>query len=123
MSASQPIPAHVIDEATDWLVLLHSGEVTELQLQQFEQWKAEKQQNALAIQQIERLTHGLSNLPSNFQPELLVSSEKNFIQHLKEISYLAFRDSFFLDSWHLVFRGQNGKRIIILKWVKLNPYF
>ena len=36
MSASPPIPAHVIDEATDWLVLLHSGEVTELQLQQFE---------------------------------------------------------------------------------------
>ena len=83
MSASQPIPAHVIDEATDWLVLLHSGEVTELQLQQFEQWKAEKQQNALAIQQIERLTHGLSNLPANFQPELLVSSEQKFHSSLK----------------------------------------
>ena len=96
MSASQPIPAHVIDEATDWLVLLHSGEVTELQLQQFEQWKAEKQQNALAIQQIERLTHGLSNLPSNFQPELLVSSEKKFHSALKRNILFSFSGLFFL---------------------------
>ena len=96
MSASQPIPAHVIDEATDWLVLLHSGEVTELQLQQFKQWKAEKQQNALAIQQIERLTHGLSNLPSNFQPELLVSSEKKFHSALKRNILFSFSGLFFL---------------------------
>ena len=96
MSAPQTIPEHVIDEATDWLVLLHSGEVTELQLQKFEQWKAEKQQNALAIQYIERLTQGLSNLPSNFQPELLVSSEKKFHSALKRNILLSLSGLFFL---------------------------
>lgn len=40
MSAINKIPPHVLDAAADWLVLLHSGEMTALQQQQFEQWKA-----------------------------------------------------------------------------------
>lgn len=42
MSDITKIPHHVLDAAADWLVLLHSGEMTALQQQQFEQWKAEK---------------------------------------------------------------------------------
>ncbi len=42
MSDMNKIPPHVLDAAADWLVILHSGEMTTLQQQQFEQWKAEK---------------------------------------------------------------------------------
>ena len=78
MSQVSKIPDHVLDAATDWLVLLHSGEMTELQQQQFEQWQAEKQEHALAIQHINRFTHGLSGLSNHFPSESLVQSKQKF---------------------------------------------
>ena len=41
MSQPSPLPESILDAAADWLVLIHSGEITEIQLQQFEQWKSE----------------------------------------------------------------------------------
>lgn len=78
MSAINKIPPHVLDAAADWLVLLHSGEMTALQQQQFEQWKAEKKEHQLALQQMEKFSHGLSNLASNFPSEALVQSNQKF---------------------------------------------
>ncbi|MBP4854923.1 FecR/PupR family sigma factor regulator, partial [Acinetobacter baumannii] len=72
MSDITKIPPHVLDAAADWLVLLHSGEMTALQQQQFEQWKTEKKEHLLALQQMEKLNHGLSNIAGNFHSESLV---------------------------------------------------
>lgn len=83
MSQPSPIPESILDAATDWLVLIHSGEITEIQLQQFEQWKSERKEHALAISQIERFTQGLSGLPSSFQPDALVESKQKFNTSLK----------------------------------------
>lgn len=78
MSDITKIPPHVLDAAADWLVILHSGEMTTLQQQQFEQWKAEKKEHQLALQQMEKFSHGLSNLAANFPSEALVQSNQNF---------------------------------------------
>ncbi|NNP71076.1 FecR domain-containing protein [Acinetobacter sp. Ac_5812] len=78
MSQTPKIPDHVLDQAADWLVLLHSGEMTELQQQQFEQWQAEKQEHAFAIQHINKFTHGLSGLSNHFPSESLVQSKQKF---------------------------------------------
>jgi transmembrane sensor len=78
MSQAPKIPDHVLDQATDWLVLLHSGEMTELQQQQFQQWQAEKQEHALAIQHITRFTQGLSGLSNHFPTDSLVQSKQKF---------------------------------------------
>lgn len=78
MSAINKIPAHVLDAAADWLVLLHSGGMTALQQQQFEQWKAEKKEHQLALQQMEKFSHGLSKLAGNFPSEALVQSNQKF---------------------------------------------
>lgn len=78
MSDIPKIPPHVLDAAADWLVLLHSGEMTTLQQQQFEQWKAEKKEHQLALQQMEKFSHGLSNLAANFPSEALVQSNQKF---------------------------------------------
>lgn len=78
MSDITKIPPHVLDAAADWLVLLHSGEMTALQQQQFEQWKTEKKEHLLALQQMEKLSHGLSNLAGNFPSEALVQSNQKF---------------------------------------------
>lgn len=83
MSHFSKIPPHVLDAAADWLVLLHSGEMTEIQQQQFEQWKAEKKQHALAIQQIEKFMQGLTGLANNFPSESLVQSNQKFNQTTK----------------------------------------
>lgn len=77
MSAINKIPPHVLDAAADWLVLLHS-EMTALQQQQFEQWKAEKKEHQLALQQMEKFSHGLSNLAGNFSSKALVQSNQKF---------------------------------------------
>lgn len=78
MSAINKIPPHVLDAAADWLVLLHSGEMTALQQQQFEQWKAEKKEHQLALQQMEKFSYGLSNLAGNFPSKALVQSNQKF---------------------------------------------
>jgi len=78
MSDITKIPPHVLDAAADWLVILHSGEMTTLQQQQFEQWKAEKKEHQLALQQMEKFSHGLSNLAGNFPSEALVQSNHKF---------------------------------------------
>ncbi|MEB6666710.1 FecR domain-containing protein [Acinetobacter vivianii] len=78
MSQVSKIPDHVLDEATDWLVLLHSGEMTELQQQQFEHWQAEKKEHALAIQHINKFTHGLTGLSNHFPSESIVQSNQKF---------------------------------------------
>ncbi|MHC6186755.1 FecR domain-containing protein [Acinetobacter sp. X9] len=78
MSAINKIPPHVLDAAADWLVLLHSGEMTALQQQQFEQWKAEKKEHQLALQQMEKFSHGLTNLAGNFPSKALVQSNQKF---------------------------------------------
>lgn len=78
MSAINKIPPHVLDAAADWLVILHSGEMTALQQQQFEQWKTEKKEHQLALQQMEKFSHGLSNLAANFPSEALVQSNQKF---------------------------------------------
>lgn len=78
MSAINKIPPHILDAAADWLVLLHSGEMTALQQQQFEQWKAEKKEHQLALQQMEKFSHGLSNLAGNFPSKALVQSNQKF---------------------------------------------
>ncbi|MDY7371049.1 FecR family protein [Acinetobacter oleivorans] len=78
MSDITKIPPHVLDAAADWLVILHSGEMTALQQQQFEQWKVEKKEHQLALQQMEKFSHGLSNLAANFPSEALVQSNQKF---------------------------------------------
>lgn len=78
MSQSSKIPEHILDAATDWLVLLHSGEMSELEQQQFAEWQAEKTEHALAMQQITQFTQGLTDLAHHFPSESLVLSNQKF---------------------------------------------
>ena len=78
MPASEKIAEHILDQAADWLVTLHSGEVTDEQRRQFEQWKNAKPEHALAIQQAGQLTAGISALPPNFQPSAFADSKRKF---------------------------------------------
>lgn len=108
MSAINKIPPHVLDAAADWLVLLHSGEMTALQQQQFEQWKAEKKEHQLALQQMEKFSHGLSNLAGNFPSKALVQSNQKF--------NLAAKRSMLLSLSGLVIVGLSAYFIPWEKW-------
>ncbi|MFV5659283.1 FecR family protein [Acinetobacter pittii] len=108
MSAINKIPPHVLDAAADWLVLLHSGEMTALQQQQFEQWKAEKKEHQLALQQMEKFSHGLSNLAGNFPSKALVQSNQKF--------NLAAKRNMLLSLSGLVIVGLSAYFILWEKW-------
>ncbi len=108
MSDMNKIPPHVLDAAADWLVILHSGEMTTLQQQQFEQWKAEKKEHQLALQQMEKLSHGLSNFAGNFPSEALVQSNQKF--------NLAAKRNMLLSLSGLMFVGLSAYFIPWEKW-------
>ena len=108
MSQAPKIPDHVLDQAADWLVLLHSGEMTELQQQQFERWQAEKKEHVLAIQHINRFTHGLTGLSNHFPSDSLVQSNQKF-------KLTAKRNMLFSLSVLLVI----GCGMYLLPWAKL----
>lgn len=107
MSQSPKIPDQILDQAADWLVLLHSGEMTELQQQQFEHWQAEKQEHALAIQHINKFTHGLTGLSNHFPSDSLVQSKQKF-------NLAAKRNMLFSLSGLLVI----GYGMYLLPWAK-----
>lgn len=102
------LPNHILDEAADWLVLIHSGEVTEEQREQFEQWKSKNKEHALAISQIERFTQGLSDLPNSFQPDTLVKSKHTFSTSLKHNML------FGLSGFYII-----GLSLYCIPWAKL----
>jgi len=86
MTTPKKLSEQVLDEATDWLVILHSGEVSDEQYQQFEQWKNQKIENAQAIQQVERLISGLNALPTKLKHESFTYSKNKFNKALKHSS-------------------------------------
>lgn len=96
MSHPSKISPQVLDAAADWLVLLHSGEMTDIQQQQFEQWKLEKKEHALAIQQIEKFTYSLTGLAERFPSESLVQSNQKFNVSTKRNMLLGLTGFFML---------------------------
>ena len=83
MTTPEKLSKHVLDEATDWLVILHSGEVSDEQYQQFEQWKNQKSENTLAIEQVQKIISGLNELPANLSHQSFTRSKNEFHQTLK----------------------------------------
>ena len=100
MKTPEKLSKHVLDEATDWLVILHSGEVSDEQYQQFEQWKNQKSENTLAIEQVQKIISGLNELPANLSHQSFTRSKNEFHQTLKNNTLLSliglFTLTFFL---------------------------
>ena len=89
MANPEKLSEQVLDEATDWLVILHSGEVNDEQYQQFEQWKNQKPENALAIEQVQKIISGLNELPVNLKHQSFAHSKNEFHQTLKNNTLLS----------------------------------
>lgn len=56
LADGMPITSDIADQAADWLTLLMSGEVTELQVQGWRQWRAAHTDHERAWQHIETIT-------------------------------------------------------------------
>lgn len=96
MTTPEKLSKHVLDEATDWLVILHSGEVSDEQYQQFEQWKNQKSENILAIEQVQKIISGLNELPANLSHQSFTRSKNEFHQTLKNNTLLSLIGLFML---------------------------
>lgn len=62
-SAPPSPPAHILDEAADWLVRLQSGAATDADRAACERWRAQSPQHASAWRRAERLLSTLGGLP------------------------------------------------------------
>ena len=78
MPPSLKISDEILDTAADWMVLLHSGDMSNQAQLDFEQWKTQSPEHALAIQHLEQFTQGLSQLPTQINPQTLVNSNQKF---------------------------------------------
>lgn len=96
MTNPEKLSEQVLDEATDWLVTLHSGEVNDEQYQQFEQWKNQKPENLLAIEQVQKIISGLNELPENLKHQSFAHSKNEFHQTLKNNTLLSLIGLFIL---------------------------
>lgn len=90
MANSEKLSEQILDEATDWLVILHSGNVSAEQYQQFEHWKNQKPEHAQAIEQAQKLILGLNELPENLKLQSFTRSKNEFHQTLKNNTLLSF---------------------------------
>ncbi|WOE31505.1 MULTISPECIES: FecR domain-containing protein [unclassified Acinetobacter] len=97
MTIQEQLNEKVLDEATDWLVILNSGEVSDEQYQQFEQWKQQKPENALAIEKVTTLISSLSELPACLKSESFTSSKHKFNQTLKHNTILSLSSLFIIS--------------------------
>ena len=96
MTTPEKLSKHILDEAADWLVILHSGEVSDEQYQQFEQWKNQKSENTLAIEQVQKIISGLNELPTNLSHESFTRSKNELHQTLKNNTLLSLIGLFIL---------------------------
>lgn len=62
-SAPPSLPAHILDEAADWLVRLQSGAATDADRAACERWRAQSPLHASAWRRAERLLSTLGGLP------------------------------------------------------------
>lgn len=84
MSKSNHLPEHIIDQACDWLVVLHSGEMSETEQEQFQQWLAADPQHAAAIEQFSQLSQGLAQLPQPLIPQQILKTHQQLDHQLKQ---------------------------------------
>lgn len=84
MSKSQNLPEDIVDQACDWLVILHSGEISATEQEQFEQWLAADPQHAQAIAQFTQLSQGLAQLPQPLAPEQMLQTHQQLDHQLKQ---------------------------------------
>lgn len=96
MTTPKKLSKQVLDEAADWLVILHSGEVSDEQYQQFKQWKNQKSENTLAIEQVQKIISGLNELPANLRHQSFTHSKNEFHQTLKNNTLLSLIGLFIL---------------------------
>lgn len=108
MKKLPPLPEHVLDELADWLVLQHSGEMTDTQRQAFEQWKVNHLVHHHSMDQIEKFTSTLSALPETLHSETLVKSEHQLNIKINQYQLLLSISVFILI----------GSLIYILPWSK-----
>ncbi|AOA58471.1 FecR family protein [Acinetobacter larvae] len=87
MPNNSALPTQILEQAADWMVLLHAGDLSEQQYQQFLNWQAADPRHAQAIQYIEKMTAGLAQLPAHFQPEQLLEAKHSFHQIKKNIVF------------------------------------
>lgn len=98
MPPSLKISDETLNTAADWMVLLHSGDISNQELLQFEQWKANRSEHALAIQHLEQFTQGLTQLPTQIHPQTLVDSNQKFKTAVKRNLLLSFSSILLLGS-------------------------
>ncbi|KAA8735664.1 DUF4880 domain-containing protein [Acinetobacter qingfengensis] len=93
----QVIDPEILEQAADWLVLLHSGTMTESQQTQFQQWQAAHHDHQKAIDRMNHFNKGFQQLPKQFQPKKLLKSRQRFHLHLSQKLLLVF--SPFIAFW------------------------
>ncbi|MDQ8935344.1 FecR domain-containing protein [Acinetobacter rudis] len=81
-----PLSEDIINQACDWLVILHSGEASPEQLQQFKQWQAQDPRHDQAIAQFNQLSLGLTQLPPPLQQKQLIKTHHHLERKLKQYS-------------------------------------
>ncbi|MCH4248673.1 MAG: FecR domain-containing protein [Acinetobacter populi] len=80
MTTKQSIDPTILEKAADWLVLLHSGEMTEQQQLEFQQWQQQHPDHLIAIERATRFNKNFANLPNTLDINQLLNS-KTTLQH------------------------------------------
>lgn len=93
-SNTHTISSEILEQAADWLVIIHSGEMDDLQQQAFEQWQSAHPDHQKAIERVTRFSSGLSELPKTINQDKLLSSKQSFNTHLSKKLSLVFTPLF-----------------------------
>ncbi|GAA5005884.1 FecR family protein [Acinetobacter puyangensis] len=82
MTTKQSIDPDILEKAADWLVLLHSGEMTEQQQLDFQQWQQQHPDHQLAIERAMRFNQNFAALPDHLDAKQLLQSKASLQQSM-----------------------------------------
>lgn len=90
MPKPNTLSEEIIDQACDWLVILHSGEMSALEQEQYQQWLAADPEHAQAIAQFSQLSQGLAQLPQHLDGEHMLKTHDQLDHKLKQYCLYGF---------------------------------
>jgi transmembrane sensor len=95
------IDADILEQAAEWLVLLHSGQMSQAQQQAFSLWQQQHPSHQQAIARVSHFHRHLQQLPQQIQPKQLLDAKQHFARHLSKkllwlispfaLSYLSYQ--------------------------------
>lgn len=90
MSESGSIHPDILEQAADWLVLIHSGQMTKQQEQEYLAWKTAHPNHQKAIDRVEKFTSGLSQLPENLDQNVFLHSSHQLTEKITKKLLIIF---------------------------------